>query len=289
MKPAIDKGDDPEAFRFVTELARNLSAKKLELPAMPSVAARVRKALEDEFVSAEKVEQIVSSEPVLAANIVRLANSAALNATGRRVSDLRTAVARVGFGMVRTTTMAYALAQLRNAEELKGMEVPLTVLWGRSTLVAALCRLVANRISQVNADTAMFAGLLHGIGELYILTRARDFPTLFSGDGARAIIRDWHANVARAILEQWEIGEEIVSAVAEFENYHADHKGAVGLADVLSVSFLLASYMDHPESLELNMADVGVCRRLNLNRADYEAIIAGSREQIAALREALDY
>jgi HD-like signal output (HDOD) protein len=289
MNAVIDQQADGEALRFITELARAVSAGDVELPAIPDVAARVRTALEDERVSATQIERIVSGEPVLASRIVRLANSAALNVSGRQVSDLRTAVARVGFAMVRTASTAYALAQLRNAEQLRGMERPLAALWSRSTLVAAQCRLVALRISHVNPDTAMFAGLLHGIGELYILTRAREFPALFSGDGARAVIRDWHGNVARAILENWDIAEEVVSAVAEFENYPRQHDGPVDLTDVLSVAYLVASYMDHPDSLELNMADVGICRRLDLTRADYETIISASREQIAALREALSY
>ena len=246
-------------------------------------------ALDDDRVSTDKLERIVSSEPVLAGRLVQLANSAALNFSGKKVTDLRTAIARIGFAMVRTTSMAYALSQLRKAEKLKNMREPLNALWMRSTVVAAACRVVAVRLSRVNPDMAMLAGLLHGIGELYLLTRVGEYPSLVGGDGGRAIIRDWQSAVAKAILENWEIDPTIATAVAEFEILDREHAGPVDLTDVLTIGFLLGSYMNHPDSLETNMADVKICQRLGLTRADYEALISGSREQMDALREALDY
>ena len=104
---------DPDAFAFVTELASELSWGKIDLPGIPDIALRVRKALEDENVTTEQIERIVGSEPVLAGRLVQLANTAALNVTGRRVTDLRMAIARSGFAMVRTTAIAYAISQLR--------------------------------------------------------------------------------------------------------------------------------------------------------------------------------
>ena len=284
----VPSGPDPDAFAFVTELASELSWGKIDLPGIPDIAMRVRKALEDENVSSELLERIVGSEPVLAGRLVQLANSAALNVSGRRVTDLRMAIARTGFAMVRTTAIAYAISQLRNQKELKGLEQPLKVLWNRCTLVAAMCRAIAPRISKVNPDAAMLAGLLHGVGELYILTRARKHEKLFKNDAAyRGIIRDWHASVAKAILENWEMDEDIVFAVGEFEQHDREHDGPVDLTDVLTIGYLLAAYHEHPESLELNMNDVAVCRRLGLGLLDYEALIRESRDEVNSLREVL--
>jgi HD-like signal output (HDOD) protein len=282
-------GPDQDAFAFVTDLASQLSWGKVDLPGIPDIAMRVRKALEDDDISTEQLERIVGSEPVLAGRLVQLANSAALNVSGRRISELRTAISRCGFSMVRTTAIAYAISQLRNHKELKDLQQPLSVLWKRCTLVAAMCRAIAPRISKVNPDTAMLAGLLHGVGELYILTRARGHMKLFRNDAAyRAIIRDWHANVAKAILDNWELDEEIVTAVGEFEHFDREHIGIVDLTDVLTVSYLLASYHEHPSTLELNMNGVAVCKRLALTRLDYETLIRESRDEVNALRDALD-
>jgi HD-like signal output (HDOD) protein len=281
-------GPDPDAFEFVTELASELSWGKIDLPGIPDVALRVRKALEDDNVSAEQLERIVGAEPVLAGRLVQLANSAALNSSGRRVADLHTAITRTGFAMVRTTAIAYAISQLRNHKELKDLEQPLSVLWKRCTLVAAMCRAIAPRISQVSPDAAMLAGLLHGVGELYILTRVKRHEKLFKNDAAyRSVVRDWHASVAKAILENWELDETIVNAVGEFEQFEREHDGPVDITDVLTVGYLLAAYHEHSSTLELNMSDVSVCRRLGLGLADYETLIRESRDEVNALRDAL--
>ena len=288
-KPASYAGSDPEAFAFVTELASELSWGTIDLPGMPDIAMRVRRALENENVSTEQIERIVGAEPVLAGRILQIANSAALNVTGSKVTDLRMAIARSGFAMVRTTAIAYAISQLRNQKELKGLEKPLAALWKRSTLVAAMCRALAPRISRTNPDAAMLAGLLHGVGELYILTRSKRHEKLFNDEAAyRTIIRDWHATVATAILENWGLDETIVEAVGGFEHFERDRRGPIDTTDVLTVSYLLAAYHEHPESLELNMNDVAVCRRLQLKLEDYEALLRESRDEVNALRDLLD-
>ncbi len=69
---------DPEAFAFVQALAAELSTGKVELPSFPDIAMRVRQVLADETVTPEKVVRVVGSEPALAARLLQLANSAAL-------------------------------------------------------------------------------------------------------------------------------------------------------------------------------------------------------------------
>ena len=164
---------DPAAFAFVQSLAGELSSGKVDLPSFPDVALQVRRVLADDNVTPEKVVRIVGSEPALAARLLQIANSAALNLSGKAVTDLRTAVARMGFNMVRSAAIAFAMSQLKKVDALKGLEGPLDQLWQRSAAVAAMSHVVARRFSKVNPDTALLAGLLHGIGQLYIHPRSQ--------------------------------------------------------------------------------------------------------------------
>jgi HD-like signal output (HDOD) protein len=289
-KPAsADAGiSDPEAFAFVQALASELSTGKVELPSFPDIAMRVRQVLSDDMVSPEKVVRVVSSEPALAARLLQLANSAALNFSGKAVTDLRTAVARMGFNMVRSAAIAFAMSQLKKVDSLKGLEKPLDVLWRRSASVAAMSHAVARRLAKVNPDTALLAGLLHGIGQLYILTRTAKHPKLFANEAVyHNIVRDWHSSIAKALLENWDIAEEIVEAVGNYEDIGRAHSGHTDLTDVLTVGYLIASYRDHPESIELNMEGVAACTRMHLDRAGYEKLLQESGEEIAAIQAAL--
>ncbi len=291
MNPATQtqsEGIDREAFAFVQMLASELSKGKVDLPSFPDIAMRVRKVLSDENVSQDNVVRVIGSEPALAARLMQIANSAALNFSGKPITELRTAIARMGFNMVRSAAIAFAMSQLKKQDSLKGLEKPLHELWSRSAAVAAVSHAVARRFSKVNPDTALLAGLLHGIGQLYILTRSAAHPTLFANTAVyNSIVRDWHTAIAKALLENWEMADEVVVAVSNFEDLERQHSGPVDLTDVIAVGNLLAAFKDHPDTIELNMADVAACKRMKIDRASYEQLISESEQEIETLRQAL--
>jgi len=279
---------DTQAFAFVQSIAAELSKGKVELPSFPDIALRVRKVLSDENVSQDMVVRVVGSEPALAARLMQIGNSAALNFSGKPITELRSAISRMGFNMVRSAAIAFAMSQLKKQDALKGLEVPLEDLWKRSAAVAAMSHAVARRYSKVNPDTALLAGLLHGIGQLYILTCSAQHPGLFANQAVyAAIVRDWHSAIAKALLENWEMAEEVVEAVSNFEDLERLHTGPVDLTDVVTVGNLLAAFKDHPETIELNMHDVAACKRMQIDRASYEQLIDESEHEIDTLRQAL--
>lgn len=276
------------AFSFVQALASELSGGKIELPGFPHIVMRVQKVLADESSDTARIVRVLGSEPILASQIVRMANSAALNPSGVQVSDLRAAVTRVGLDTVRSATIAFAVRQLRDAPLLKGLESALGVLWRRSVLVASLSCVIARRLTAVNPDTALLAGLLQGIGRLYILTRATGHPALFADQGTyQTIERDWHLSIASALLENWGIADEIVQAVQESENFEREGRGPIGLTDVLVASAILAEHHNQPQSLHAQMHSAKPLHRLRLDAAACEGFMSESAQDIEALREAL--
>ena len=276
------------AFTFVQALASELSGGKIELPGFPHIVMRVQRVLGDENADTARIVKVLGSEPVLASQIVRMANSAALNASGVLVTDLRTAVSRVGLDTVRSATIAFAVRQLRDAPILKGLEAPLGLLWKRSVLVASLSCVIARRLTHINPDTALLAGLLQGIGRLYILTRASGHRALFADqDTYQSIEQDWHLSIAAALLENWGIADEIVQAVHESENFDRDARGPVGLADVLVVGTILAEHHNQPQVLQAQVHCAKPLHKLKLDVAACEAFITESAKDIESLRVAL--
>src|SRR5687767_684171 len=215
QSPGAAETRQSELARLVESLNVELAGEKIDLPSFPDVAARVRRALTNEQVDVEQVVRIVSAEPALAARLMQLANSAALNRGGRRFSDLRSAVSRIGFNMARSAAIAFAMSQLRRAEAYKGVGEALADLWEQSVHVAAMSHVVARRFTQINADTALLAGLLQSVGRLYLLTRVVRFPTMLADRGAyQRLAAEWHLRLAQAILRNWDISEDIVTAIS---------------------------------------------------------------------------
>jgi HD-like signal output (HDOD) protein len=276
------------AFTFVQALASELSGGKIELPGFPHIVMRVQRVLADENADNNRIVKVLGSEPVLASQIVRMANSAALNPAGVPVTDLRSAVSRVGLDTVRSATIAFAVRQLRDAPILKGLEAPLGLLWKRSVLVASLSCVIARRLTHINPDTALLSGLLQGIGRLYILTRASGHRALFADqDAYQSIEQDWHLSIAAALLENWGIADEIVQAVHESENFDRDARGPVGLADVLVVGTILAEHHNQPQVLQAQVHCAKPLHKLKLDAAACEAFISESSKDIESLRVAL--
>jgi HD-like signal output (HDOD) protein len=277
-----------DAFEFVQALATELSRGSLDLPGFPEIVVRVRRVLADENVAAEKVARVIAAEPVLAAQLLQTANSVALNPSGTRVNDVRAAILRVGLNGVRSTTLAFAVRQLRGSASLRGLDRQLDALWQRSVLTASICFVVARRLTRLNPDAALLAGLLQGIGRLYILTRASLHRALFADVASyQAIERDWHLSITVAILEHWGLDQELVQAVHDCEDFAREPRGAVCMTDVLTAATLIATCQEQPELLEARLQNVRAIARLNLDRATCQSLLEESAEEIAALRAAL--
>jgi HD-like signal output (HDOD) protein len=282
--------DSSAAFAFVRSLATELSRGSVQLPGYPAVVARIQQMLNDPNVDMGRMVNAIGSEPTIAGQIVRLANSAALNPQRIPAPDLSTAIKRVGLNSVRTATVAFAMNQLRAAPELRGLELHIESLWRRSVQVASLSQAIARRFTQLNSEAAMLAGLLQGTGRLYILSRANQHRALFSDAQAYSNIEQtWHLNIAIALLESWGIAPEIVDAVRDSEDMQRDNRGAASLSDVLMVAALLADFDGTPDLLQAQIQSTRAFQRLQLDFKTSEAFMATTAQEIASLREALSH
>ena len=288
MAAAASNPTENTAFSFVSMLATELSVGKIDLPSFPDIAFRVRRVLQDEDVSPDKVTRVVGVEPALVARLLQLSNSASINVSGKRITDLRLAIARIGFNLVRSSAIAFAMSQLSKAEGLKSVREPLRSLWQHSALVAAMASVVAKRLTRVNADTAALAGILHGIGKLYLLVRSVEYPALFSSPEVYGgIEKQWHANIAKAVLENWQMAEEVVTAVHLQEDLEYSHEGETDLTDVLLIANLLVEFRERPDDIGLHLHGVKSASRMQLDEVIFKKLLVESRAEIESLRAAL--
>jgi HD-like signal output (HDOD) protein len=275
------------ALAFLQKLAAEVSEGSIDLPCFPDVVVRISTALADANTTADQVVTIVGAEPRLAARILQTANSAAFNSTGKPVTELRSAITRLGHQMVHGTAMSYAVQQMKNEASLRSIVQPLTELWNKSITVASISRIVAKR-TKLSADEAFLAGLLHGIGTLYIMARA---ATQTAGLGAEHAWLDllvgWQASIGKAVLESWGFAEEMCDAVGEQEDYERRWKHEAGLADVLIVSLLLADALKTPEPRAIVTEGINSYLTVGVTAGDSMAILSEAEQQIRLVHDAL--
>jgi HD-like signal output (HDOD) protein len=286
-----------EALAFVRALAIELSEGRVQLPSYPEAAVRLQRALSSEDVDPGVVVRAIGSQPALALRVMQMANSALLNPMGRQVLDLRTAVSRIGYNMVRTAAVAFILQQLRSAESLRDLRPQLAELWKEGVSVAAFAHVIARRQTRLNADVALLAGLLHGVGRLYILTRLRDRPALQEYPQAcERVMRDWQASVARAVLDSWGVPAAVGEAVELYGEHARELRGHVNLSEVLSVARVLVDLQAAvPEGApdaelidEALAAHARFLTRLSIDAPACMDILKVASSDVAALHAALD-
>jgi HD-like signal output (HDOD) protein len=190
--------------------------------------------------------------------------------------------------MVRSAAIAFAMSQIRSANKLKGLETYLNDLWKRSMTVAAFCYVLARTATNVNPDEAMLGGMMHGIGKLYVLTRATRHPELFADrDMLDGIINDWHASIGKAILENWDFSEEMAVAIGAQDDHDREDMEEPDLRDVIAIAIVMAAHVPDSESLELALAGLPGSRRLGMDQKKTRVIMKECAAEISALSDAL--
>jgi HD-like signal output (HDOD) protein len=289
--PAIGTESTPQeraaALEFLRTLAAEVSEGSVDLPCFPNVVVRISTALANANTTPDHVVTIVGAEPRLAARILQTANSAAFNSSGKPLTDLRSAVTRLGHQMVHGTAMSYAIQQMKNESSLRRIVGPLTELWNRSIAVASICRVVAAR-TKTSPDTAFLTGLFHGIGYLYIMARA---ATQASGIASHAswldLLIGWQASIGKAVLESWGFAEEMCDAVGEQADYERRMKYEAALSDVLIVSLLLAEALKAPEPRVVATQGINSFQTVKVTAEDCPAILIETENQIRLVHQAL--
>lgn len=278
----------PITFKILEDIAKDLSGSEITFPTFLDITFQVRTALKDPNLSVEQLAKLVGAEPLMSTKIIRMANSAALNPSGKEVADVKNGIIRVGMEAVRSVSFAVAMEQLLKSKQMQPFEAISKRLWEHTAHVASLARVLARKIARINGDEAMFTGLVHDIGVFYLMSRAAGFPELIDDKPElHALLVGWHDNIGHALLTALGSPESVCNAVLEHEN-DREIKEIRTLSEVLYVANKIAnrsaSWRD-PEFVE-SAVDTSILDTL-FDAATLQELIAESEEEVSSLKAAL--
>jgi putative nucleotidyltransferase with HDIG domain len=247
LKSIITQASESKTF-LQNENLKNLISRLGALPSMPALYREISKELKSPEASINKIGEIISHDPSMAAKILQLANSALF---GRRhsISKIATAVSYLGLDHVAKLLLAiHAFEELMPT--VSGL-ISVEELWMHSNNTAMGAKKIAEEqhASDNIIDDAFTAGLLHDIGKLIFASR---FPEEYAIVIKKAIESQnplWivereifladHAEVGAYLLAIWGLPTPIVDATAFHHNPSATTNGgfcaltAVHAADTL--------------------------------------------------------
>jgi len=198
-------------------IAAQAARGELSFPTHVDATLKLQHALSDPDCHIDEAARLVQAEPLLAARTVAIANSAAYNRNGSEVTNVRAAVQRVGFRTLGALAAAVIVRQLASSIADPGLRAKADQLWQHSTHVAALSQVIARRVSNVDPDTAMFAGIVHEVGGFYLLSRAAEYPGLLEG-GADEWIEHGETMIGRGVLLRLGVPAPVMGAIEALWN-----------------------------------------------------------------------
>ena len=266
---------------FLTHMRAELEAGRVELPAFPKVVIEVQEVLKNPNFTAQVLAKPILAERTLVARFLNMANSTAFNTTGKVIIDVGVALVRLGTQKVYSVVLAHGIQELRKTESLQAIARPLEEVWSDCISVAHFCNAVAKR-SSLAIPEAFAAGLLHRVGDMYILVQSNKQAS-FRGRGLdSALVNEWHPVIAKAVLKNWKISDMVCDAVCAQTDLIA-RTGPPNLTDVLIAGIRLAHRMRDSHDSR-NFASGGALVRLNLSVEECQEIIVEATEEVRALQ-----
>lgn len=197
-----------EALSSLEELRELLDSPRLrdaigrieKLPSPPHLYMSLTRALEhDDDADTAEVAKLVAADPAIAAKVLQLSNSAFFS-SGRTISDLRSAVTRLGLATLRDLVLA--------SEVFSTPTLPVSERNALQQRALMASRLTARLLPASSAELGATAALLADIGLL--LPGVRNERTEPAGDEDA---RPGHAEAGAYLLGLWGLPMPIVEAV----------------------------------------------------------------------------
>jgi HD-like signal output (HDOD) protein len=206
-----------DRIHALNTIAADAQHGELAFPTNVAATLKLQRALADPDCHLDDAARLVQAEPLLAARTVALANSVTYNRAGRDATNVSTAVQRVGFRTLGALAAAVIVRQLAGQIRDPALRAKADQLWEHSANVAAMAQVIARRVSRVDAETALFAGIVHEVGGFYMLSRAHEFPGLLDGDGDEWM-EHGEAEIGRGVLLKLGVPAPVTGAIEALWN-----------------------------------------------------------------------
>lgn len=229
--------NDLDEHPLVDQLVLQASQKTLELPAIPGVAFKVRRLLQQSNLRTDQIASAISADPAIVARLIKVANSP-LYGSQQKCDSVKSALFRLGVERVQQIVMAIASRDLFHSRQHR-LKSLMMRRWKHAIEIAAITAVLCKMTPGLSAEQGMMVGLLHEIGALPIINSAHRFSDLNEEGGTLlSILTKMVPELSGLILEQWEFGPELIHAARHQNDWFYDHDGPADYTDALLIAHL---------------------------------------------------
>lgn len=221
----------------------------VELPTMPDVLRRLDDVISYPNASAADVAAVVQTDPAIAANMLRIVNSAHFGLQVR-ITSINVAVSVMGFSLTKKIALrAAVMSSFGGGPSVQGLLDPRS-FWRHSGCVAIAAREIGRRLpafSSVHIEDLYVAGLLHDLGKVLLMEHSPERYAKVLRRAAAEVVPDaaveaqdygfTHAEVGALLADRWQLPQPLTQAI----RFH-HQPGAAGVDGAQAVLVHAANY-----------------------------------------------
>ena len=223
----------------------------IDLPTMPEVLIKLNEIMADPETSAADVAKVVSADPAVSANILRIVNSAYYGLQVR-VASVSLAISVMGFNMTKKVALKAAVFSSFGQRGAKIQHFDPTSFWKHAVYTGVAARAMSQSSMQfgdMHPEDAYIAGLLHDIGKIIMMEKSTPQylvmlrKSVQSGRSEDEVeLEDFgytHADVGSVLAIKWSLPEDLATAIRYHHTpardpFHRSLSSLIHLADQLA-------------------------------------------------------
>jgi HD-like signal output (HDOD) protein len=209
-----------------------------------SVVTRIIAVINDPEATAKELVDIILTDPPLAANVLRLVNSAYC-APKNKIADIQQAVIFIGFEALKELALNQKVCEIfKRGVKINGYSRE--KLWKHSVAVALFCKMIYRKEFAQRGENAYALGLLHDLGiiirdqfqneMLLVALQAAAQNNLPLNDAERETCGYDHAHIGMTLAKNWCLPEEIVFGIGYHHDPRESQDGDTTLSQVLHIA-----------------------------------------------------
>ncbi len=217
---------------------RSIIMNTSSLPTLPGIISKLNALSENDKASVQEMARLVSSDQVLSARILKLANSPSYGFY--KVSTISNAMILLGVNVVKSLALSSSIFEIMEKNSLG--------LWEHSLGAGVAANIIARRLKLQECEEISTAALLHDIGKVIIrinfgddyqklleLIRKKEITIL---DAEYELLGIDHTEVGAWLVKSWFLPDKLIEPISCHHNVaaassHQVKASVVHLADIL--------------------------------------------------------
>lgn len=274
-----------QADDLADEIRNEIESNQIQLPTLPEVALKVRDAVESENADSASIASMVANDAALSARLLQVANSPLYR--GRvEIDSIQQVVTRLGLKLVRSLVVSLAMKQIFQATS-DALDHQFRQIWDDSLQVAAISRVLASGVPELENEQALLGGLIHNIGALPILTKI-DERFGFDADVEMidTMIAELAPDIGERILKHWNFAESLANIPTACQDLGYDPGPFPTYADIVLVARV--QNVAAKTGIEGDWANVPAFAKIGVEPEVVIVNMEGPAEEIAEVRTMLE-